>query len=58
MVTIRFAGVFPVFGVTESQVSPTGTVFAVAVKFRAVVLSVLVRAIVSVVAVDPATATT
>ena len=46
MFTIKFAGVFPVFGVTESQVSPTGTVFAVAVKCSAVVLSVLVRAIV------------
>ena len=43
IVTFRLFGVDPVFGVTESHVSPAGCVAAVAVKFSAVVPSVLVR---------------
>lgn len=38
-------GVDPVFGVTDSHVNPAGLVVAVALKFRAVVPSVLVSEI-------------
>ena len=51
-------GDVPLFGVTESHVSPAGFVVAVAEKFSAVVPSVLVRAMFCVViAPEPTTAT-
>src|SRR5450432_501910 len=46
MVTIRLFGVFPVLGVTESQVRPIGLVVAVALNGSTVAESVLVIEIV------------
>lgn len=57
--TFRLAGVEPMFGVTDSHVKPAGMVAAVAVKFNAVTLSVLVSDIVCSIGVeDPAMADT
>lgn len=59
IVRFRLFGVDPEFGVTESHVSPAGLVVAVALKFRAVVPSVLVSEIdCSVEVVEPAIAMT
>lgn len=46
IVTMRLAGDVPLFGVTESHVNPGGVVVAVALKFRGVVVSVLVSAMI------------
>src|SRR5450631_3898197 len=56
MVTIRLFGVFPVLGVTESQVRPIGLVVAVALKGSTVAESVLVTEIVWLLTVPVASA--
>src|ERR1700730_17949109 len=58
MVTCKLMGVFPLLGVTASQVSPIGVVAAVAVKGSVVLASVLVTETVCVVAGAPARAVT